>query len=118
MPELTVRQEIYETIKGERLTAREISQAVRVREREVLGHLEHLAKSHRGHFVVEPPVCHGCGFVFKKRERFGTPGRCPLCKSEGISETRYGIEEGVKGSTPSIRECLSVKEQSSPGCDK
>ncbi len=92
MPGLTVRQEIYEAIKVERLTAKEISQAVRVTEKEVLGHLEHLAKSHRGHFVVDPPVCHGCGFVFIKRKRLGTPGRCPICKDEGISETRYGIE--------------------------
>ncbi|MCP3676448.1 MAG: transcriptional regulator [Deltaproteobacteria bacterium] len=92
MPGLTIRQEIYEAIKGERLTAKEISQAVRVTEKEALGHLEHLAKSHRGRFVVDPPVCHGCGFVFIKRKRLGTPGRCPICKGEGISETRYGIE--------------------------
>lgn len=32
-----------------------------------------------------------CGFTFRKRERLSTPSRCPVCRSEEITETRYGI---------------------------
>ncbi|GMR04623.1 MAG: hypothetical protein BMS9Abin23_0524 [Thermodesulfobacteriota bacterium] len=75
------------------MTAKEISKAVSIREKEVLEHLPHVAKSlHRPRrFVVEPSGCLHCGFVFKKRGRLTTPGRCPVCRSEEISETKYGI---------------------------
>ena len=97
MAELTVRQQIYELLRGKRVTAKEISQAVSIREKEVVGHLLHIAKSHKGEFHVEHPLCLGCGFTFKKRERLSTPGRCPVCKEERISETRYGIGERDSG---------------------
>lgn len=82
------------------LTSKEISGAVGIREKDVLEHLEHIARSfHKGkqggrEFVVEPSECLDCGFVFRKRERLRTPSRCPVCKSEGITETRFGIKGG------------------------
>lgn len=96
---LTIRRTIIEAIKGRLMTAKEISGAAGLSEKEVAGHLAHIQKSvsasregERLRFVVEPSGCLSCGFVFKKRERLKTPSRCPLCRSEEISEMRFGIE--------------------------
>lgn len=95
----TTRQMIIEAINGKMLTSKEISGAVGIREKEVFEHLDHIARSfHKGGpggrvFVVEPSECLDCGFVFRKRERLRTPSRCPVCKSEGITETRFGLIE-------------------------
>lgn len=79
-------------------TTRDISKALGMKEKEVLEHLPHVAKTvdsgpGRERFVVESPECMSCGFAFKKRDKLKTPGKCPICKSEEIAETRYGIEE-------------------------
>lgn len=100
--EHTVRQDIIEALKTGPMTAREVSKAVHASEKEVRAHLAHVARSitgmrasgHRIALVVEPSGCLSCGFVFKKRGRLATPSRCPICKSEEITETRYSIEEG------------------------
>lgn len=98
--ELTTRQAIIEALSGKTLTSKEISGAVGIREKDVLEHLEHIARSfHKGRpdgrvFVVEPSECLECGFVFRKRERLRTPSKCPVCRSEGITATRFGITEG------------------------
>ena len=63
-------------------TARDLSQLVRIREKEVASHLEHLEKSlkHSGkELVIEPAECLTCGFVFRDRTRHArcakyTPG--------------------------------------------
>ena len=68
---------------------REISQLFRIREKDVLDHLQHIARSAR--LKMEPAACLECGFFFKKRERLNTPSRCPLCKSESISPPRYQV---------------------------
>lgn len=98
---LTIRQTIIEAIKGRLMSAKDISGAAGVSEKEVSGHLEHIQRSvsashdgERMRFVVEPSSCLSCGFVFRKRERLKTPSRCPLCRSEAITEMRFGIEEG------------------------
>jgi predicted Zn-ribbon and HTH transcriptional regulator len=89
---------------------REISQEVRLSEKEVLDHLRHIAaaggsggaggakgaaKGRR--FEIIPSECFSCGFSFAKRKRPGRPGRCPVCKSERISEPRYVINEPEAG---------------------
>jgi predicted Zn-ribbon and HTH transcriptional regulator len=97
--ELTDRQKIIEVLKGQMLTAREISQAVGIKEKEVLEHLPHIARSLASHgdqgpsLSVEPSKCLACGFVFRKRERLKTPSKCPVCRSEEITETRFGVFE-------------------------
>lgn len=99
MNELTARQKIIEALKGHMLSAREISQAVGIKEKEVLEHLPHIARSLAAHepqgpsLSVEPSTCLECGFVFRKRERLKTPSKCPVCRSEEISETRFGVFE-------------------------
>lgn len=95
--DLTVRQRIIEALKGGMLTAKDISKAVSLKEKDVIDHLPHVAKSveaRKGEgvrFIVEPSRCLDCGFVFRKRERLKSPGKCPICKGEGITEARYGI---------------------------
>jgi predicted Zn-ribbon and HTH transcriptional regulator len=95
--ELTVRKQIIEALKGQMLTAREISQSVGIKEKEVLEHLPHIARSLAANesagerLSVEPSACLECGFVFRKRDRLKTPSKCPLCKSEEITETRFGV---------------------------
>ena len=95
--DLTIRQRIIEALKGNMLTARDISKAVGISEKDVIYHLPHISRStpRGGHggplFVVDPSKCMECGFVVRKRDRLKTPSRCPVCRSEGISETRFGI---------------------------
>jgi predicted Zn-ribbon and HTH transcriptional regulator len=85
----TLRKEIAKSLEEGPMDLREISQLFRIREREALDHLQHIARSAR--LEMDPPVCQRCGFSFKKRERLNTPSRCPLCKSESISPPRYQI---------------------------
>jgi predicted Zn-ribbon and HTH transcriptional regulator len=89
---LTLRKKIAEALENENLDLREISKLFRIKEREVLDHLEHIAKSiHPVRLTAEPASCRQCGFSFKKRTRLSTPGRCPVCKSEQISPPRFKI---------------------------
>jgi len=83
-----------QALNGRTLSALEISAEARVPEKEVYGHLEHIRKSlgeQNRKLVVTPAECLGCGFVFKKRERLTTPGRCPVCHGEHIQESLYSI---------------------------
>ncbi|MBI5468457.1 MAG: transcriptional regulator [Deltaproteobacteria bacterium] len=101
--DLTARQKIMDAVKGMMLTAKDISKVVGLKEKEVLEHLPHVAKTVNSskealsaRFVVQPSECVSCGFVFKKRERLKTPSRCPVCRSEEITEMRFGIIDDVK----------------------
>jgi predicted Zn-ribbon and HTH transcriptional regulator len=90
MPSL--RKEIAEALNRNPLGLREISQLFRIREREALDHLQHIAKSaHPKKFSMDPAQCKRCGFIFKKRDRLNTPSRCPICRSESITPPRYQI---------------------------
>ena len=77
------------------LSAKELSGFVKISEKEVYAHLEHIKKSlHRRKdavFAVTPSVCNGCGFEFKKRERLKRPSRCPVCKSESLEEPVFCV---------------------------
>ena len=90
---LTLRKEIAEAIQREPLDLRDISQLFRIREREALDHLQHIARSaHPKRLTMEPATCRRCDFAFKKRGRLSTPSRCPICRSESISPPRYQIK--------------------------
>ncbi len=94
----TPRKEIAKALEQEFLDLREISKMFHIKEREALDHLQHISRSARHkRFVIEPASCLDCGFVFKKRERLSTPGKCPLCKSSSISHPRFKIlsEKGI-----------------------
>ncbi len=90
----TIRQEIIESIRGQTLSTKDISVRVRIEEKEVFEHLEHIRMSMgRGEheLVVTPARCSKCGFVFRKRERLSKPGKCPICRTETIEEPLFSI---------------------------
>jgi predicted Zn-ribbon and HTH transcriptional regulator len=91
----TVRQEMISVLEvfGP-LTARELSAEVRVREREVHEHLEHIRKSLEKtgkRLEVTPPECRKCGFVFADRNRLTKPGKCPSCRSTSIEAPAFKV---------------------------
>jgi predicted Zn-ribbon and HTH transcriptional regulator len=91
---LTLRQQMVQLLAEGRYRAREISQELGIREKEVYDHLPHIARSleHRAQkLMVEPASCLSCGYLFRKRGRFEKPGKCPLCKAQHIREPRYYI---------------------------
>lgn len=76
------------------ISAAEISTAVGLPEKEVSSHLEHIRRSlHASGAVLEvtPAECRHCGFVFAKRERMTSPGRCPVCRNEAVSDPLFSI---------------------------
>lgn len=92
----TVRHAIVVILSREPVSALEISGEARIPEREVYGHLEHIRMTLRSggrRLVVTPAECTGCGFVFRKRERFTKPGKCPVCRDGHIREPLFSIEE-------------------------
>jgi len=93
----TVRQQIIAFLKEGPATALDISQHVHISEKEVYEHLTHVKKSvaSRGETLrIHPAECLKCGFVFKERKRFRTPGRCPVCKFTHLRKPSYEIARG------------------------
>ena len=90
----TLRQQMIMLLSENKMSAKEISSAVGIREKEVYAHLSHIGRtihSQGKKLVIHPAECMGCGYVFKKRKRFTRPGRCPICKSEHIKSPMYRI---------------------------
>lgn len=94
---VTIRSQLRRVLEERQLTARELSARVGISEKEVAGHLEHLARSLKqsgGRLHVEPARCLACGFVFKDRSRLDKPSRCPKCKSQRLTRSRFVIVGG------------------------
>ena len=90
----TLRKEMIALLSDNEMSAKEISSAVGVGEKEVYTHLYHIARSvkhQRKKLTIIPAECFGCGYVFEKRKRFTRPSRCPICKSEYIQHPIYRI---------------------------
>jgi len=90
----TLREQMMMLLSENEMSAREISSAVGIGEKEVYDHLFHISRSIRSQgkkLVIRPSECMGCGYVFEKRKRFTRPGRCPLCKSEHIKQPLYRV---------------------------
>jgi len=90
----TIRQRILLLLKDKEMTAREISQAIGIREREVYEHLSHVALSasaQKRKLVVLPFRCMSCGYVFEERKRFTRPSRCPRCKNTHLETPIYRL---------------------------
>ena len=82
---------------GEWKTLRELSQELSASERDLVNHLEHLARSRtrsETRLLIEPARCLGCGFEFEDRTRVKKPGRCPACKSTRIALPRFKVASG------------------------
>jgi len=91
----TTRQQIRELLSQSECTARDISQTLRISEKEVYQHLAHIARSvasRKKRLIVTPARCTDCGYLFADRRRFTKPSRCPRCKCEHIVEPKYRID--------------------------
>jgi len=94
----TLRQRIVQLLQDQAMTALDISQEVRIPEKEVQGHLAHIAKSilARGYRLrTTPSVCLACGYTFEQRRRFTRPGRCPNCRATRISRPLFSIDNSA-----------------------
>lgn len=92
----TIRQQIISLLEGNTLSAKGISADIRVSEKEVYEHLEHIQRTinkTKHNFVIMPAVCKKCGFIFRKRERLKKPGRCPICRGELIQEPLFSVRK-------------------------
>jgi transcriptional regulator len=90
----TTRQEIIALLSEGEHGAKDISKIVRISEKEVYEHLDHIGrslKSQKMKLKITPAVCLSCGFKFEARNRFSSPGRCPECKGEHIQDPKYVI---------------------------
>ena len=95
MDRLTRRQELAAILARAELSFEELRRETQARVRDLDDDLAHLARSlRRGEqrLVVTPAQCIACGFAFRKRDRFSTPGRCPVCREERIAPARLRIE--------------------------
>ena len=91
---LTIRQRIIELLSEAEMNARELSQAIGIKEKEVYAHLPHVARStaaQRKSLLVRPARCLACGYVFGDRKRLTRPGRCPRCKHSHLQEPTYHV---------------------------
>jgi len=90
----TMRQKIFLLLSEREMSAREISQTIGIREKEVYEHLPHIALSamaQKRKLVVLPFGCMSCGYVFEQRKRFTRPSRCPRCKKTHLETPVYRI---------------------------
>jgi predicted Zn-ribbon and HTH transcriptional regulator len=91
----TLRHRIVGLLKEAPLTGKELSGYLRIPEKDVYEHLEHIRKTmNKGEdrLVVTPARCDRCGFVFRKRSRLKRPGKCPLCRNESVQEPVFSVE--------------------------
>jgi transcriptional regulator len=92
----TIRHELLAELEDGPLSAHEISGRIRISEKDVYEHLEHIRTTlqHTGRrLAIQPAECKKCGFVFSKRERLTKPGKCPVCRSESIHRPLFSIKE-------------------------
>lgn len=92
----TIRQQIISLLEGNTLSAKDISTDIRVSEKDVYGHLEHIQRTMnktKYNFLIMPSECKKCGFVFRKRDRLRKPGKCPVCRGESIQDPLFSIRK-------------------------
>lgn len=90
----TIREQLIDLLLAGEYDALDISQLLRIQEKEVYLHLPHIAKSlipRKQRLKVIPAACLSCGFSFRDRARLNKPGRCPRCRSERIRSPRFSI---------------------------
>jgi len=90
----SIRQRISTLLRSRELDARELSQELGLKEKEVYEHLEHVRRSVAGardRFLTTPSRCLLCGYVFEDRKRLTRPGRCPRCRRSKIQNPSFRI---------------------------
>lgn len=92
----SIRDALARELREDPLTSRELSTRVRIPEKDVAEHLEHLSRSllaHGERLHVEPASCLGCGFTFVRREKLTRPSRCPECSAERIEPPSFRVSK-------------------------
>ncbi len=91
--QMTIRQRIMAVLEQRPVSLREMAKDLGIKEKELLGHLPHVLRSTGPSRRVEvcPASCLDCGFVFRKRGRVSTPGKCPRCRSQRIEPPRFKV---------------------------
>ena len=90
----TIRQSIISLLSEQELDARDLSQELGLKEKEIYEHLVHVAQTvaaSRGRFVIIPSQCLLCGYVFEDRRRLTRPGRCPQCRRSKLQNPSFRI---------------------------
>lgn len=90
----TVRVALARTLREGWATAKELSRAVGLPEKEVATHLEHLQRSGRARgepLEMRPAACLDCGFTFRERTRLTRPGACPSCRGTHIDAPQFRL---------------------------
>lgn len=93
----TVRQDLALALRAGPATARDLSKAVGISEKEVAAHLAHLAKTLRARgerLVIAAAQCLDCGFAFSQREKPARPSRCPRCRGSRLTLPEFAIRAG------------------------
>jgi transcriptional regulator len=103
---LTIRRRIAQMLREGEYTAQDLSRLLGIREKEVYEHLPHVERSAGpgAQLIVDPARCLTCGFVFAKRKRFTSPGRCPVCRSESITRPAFAMQGGADRKAGSTEE--------------
>jgi predicted Zn-ribbon and HTH transcriptional regulator len=94
MESYTIRQNIISLLSGQELDARDLSQELGLKEKEIYEHLVHVERSvaaSRGRFVITPSQCLLCGYVFEDRRRLTRPSRCPQCRRSKLQNPSFRI---------------------------
>jgi predicted Zn-ribbon and HTH transcriptional regulator len=90
----TIRQKIIDLLSLHAMDARELSREAGIREKEVIDHLAHIARSLASNdkrLIIQPSCCLRCGYIFADRRRLTRPGRCPHCKSSHLQNPVFSI---------------------------
>jgi hypothetical protein len=91
----TIRRYIVSLLEENTLSAKDISIYLRIQEKDVSSHLEHIRKTlnkNNQRLTVVPAQCEKCGFAFIKRTRLTKPGKCPICRSSLINQQLFSIQ--------------------------
>lgn len=90
----TIRQEMMELLFQREHAAIDLSQLLRIREKDVYEHLDHIRRSMGSQgkkLTVTPARCLECYYTFETRRRLSKPGRCPRCRGEHIEDPKYRV---------------------------
>lgn len=90
----TLRQQMITVLQQGPMDRRDLSQALRISEKDVVSHLPHAAKSVVAKgliWQVTPAYCESCDFTFKDRKRVTSPSKCPRCKASRIQGPWFQI---------------------------
>lgn len=92
----TIRQKMIAILQQAPMDIRELSQALRISEKEVVSHLPHAARSvtTKGLFwQVTPAHCESCKYTFKDRTRMSAPSKCPKCRQSRIQGPWFRVSK-------------------------